>query len=178
MRILGLDNSTKNVGYSIFNNGELEKYGLISLDKIIKNREDFLNKDYLERICLMKEILLEMIERFSIDVVGFEDTVLTSYGKNPQVDVFKKLNKALGVYEIALIEKQLTFETIPANIWREGLKLGTKREEIKTNTIVYVNENFGLALREYNPKSNDNDDDISDAIMIGKYISDKFKKLY
>lgn len=171
MRILSLDQSTRNVGYAIFDGEKLEKYGLIDLEKLIKQREDFLNKDYLERICLMKEILIEMIQRFNIDVVGFEDTVLTSYGSsNNQVDVLKKLTKALGVYEVALIEKQLAFKTIPANVWREGLGFGKKREEIKANTIKYINKEFNLELKEYDSKSKDNDDDIADSIGIGKYL--------
>lgn len=172
MNILGIDNSTRKVGYSIWSDGILSKYGVINLERVIKDKAEFLNKDYLERICLMKDILIEMVDRFKIDVVVFEDTILTSYGGSPQVDVFKKLSKALGVYEVALMERQLLFETIPANVWREGLALGKKREEIKANTIKYVNREFGLSLREYD-NSNDTDDDIADAILIGKYVSDK-----
>lgn len=179
MRILSIDQSTSKCGWAVWVDGELEDYGLIELEKLIKDRDDFLNKDYLERIVLMKEILLDMIVKYNIEVVGMEDIIMTSFGgrsNNNQVDVFKKLAKALGVYECALIERQIAFDTIPAGVWRTGLGLGKKRDEIKANTIEYVNKTFGFNFPEYKPNSKNNFDDTCDAIMIGKYLSNKFSK--
>jgi len=177
MKILSFDQSTSKTGWAIFDNGKLVDYGLIELEKLIKSHDEYLNKDYLERIALMRNILQEMISQYDIQVVGFEDIIMTSFsgkvGQN-QVDVFKKLAKALGVYEVSLIDKQILFETIPAGVWRKGLGFGRKREEIKAATILWVNDKFGLNLREYNPKSKDNDDDIADAIGIGFWLSEKF----
>lgn len=179
MKILGIDNSTNKVGWAIFDDGKLINYGLIELEKLIKDKDDYLNKDYLERIALMKDILFDMIKEHDIQVVGFEDIVMTSFGgksNNNQVAVFKKLAKALGVYEVSLIKSQMLFDTIPAGVWRTGKGFGKKRDEIKANTITWVNKEFGLDLKEYNPKSSLNDDDIADAIGIGSYLSNKFSK--
>ena len=173
MRILALDQSTNKVGWAVFNNRKLELYGMIELEKEIKGNEKYLNKDYLERIALMKETLYKMIKEHKIEVVGMEDVALVSFGgtSTNQVEVFKKLSKALGVYEIALIDKQIAFKTIGAGTWRVGKKFGRKRDEIKANTIEWVNKEFGLELKEYDPKSKENDDDIADAIGIGDYLS-------
>jgi hypothetical protein len=178
MKILALDQSTNKCGWAIFDDGKLLDYGLIELEKLIKPMDEYLNKDYLERIALMKDILFDMIKEHDIQIVGFEDIVMTSFGgkaASSQVDVFKKLAKALGVYEVSLIKSQMLFDTIPAGVWRTGKGFGKKREEIKANTILWVNKEFGLNLREYIPKSKDNDDDIADAIGIGSYLSKKFK---
>lgn len=180
MRILALDNSTNRVGWAIFDGLKLEEYGLIELEKEIKSHDEYLNKDYLERIHLMKNILSNMVVSHKIDVVGMEDIALVSFGgksNNNQVNVFKKLAKALGAYEVSLIDKQIAFDTIGAGTWRLGKKLGRKRDEIKGNTIKYINEKFSLSLREYNPKSKDNDDDIADAIGIGYYLAQKMNKI-
>ena len=127
----------------------------------------------------MKEILAKMIADNDIHLVVFEDIALKSFGGKTgsnQVDVFKKLAKALGVYEISLVDKQIAFETVPAGVWRKGKGFGRERHEIKANTIKWVNNKFGLELREYNPKSKDNDDDIGDAVGIGFYMVQKFSK--
>lgn len=179
MRILGLDNSTNRVGWAVFDELTLENYGVIELEKEIKNYNQYLNKDYLERIALMKDILIKMVSEHNIDVVVFEDVALKSFGGktgNNQVDVFKKLSKALGVYEICLIDRQLAFETAPANIWRKGKGFGRERHEIKRNTILWVNEKFGLDLKEYDPKDKNADDDKADAIGLGYYMAQKFSK--
>lgn len=178
MRILSFDQSTSKVGYAVFDNGKLEKYGLIKLEEIIKDKDKYMNKDYLERICLMREMIPKMVTKFKIDVVGFEDTAMVSFGQtnNNQVEVFKKLCKALGCYETVLIDKQIVFQTIPAGTWRKGLKFGRKRDEIKANTIKFINKEYGLNLREYNPKSKDNDDDIADAIGIGRHLDSLMNK--
>lgn len=179
MRILGIDNSTNRVGYSIFDGDKLEDYGVIELEKEIKGRDEYLNKDYLERIALMKDLLITMVIDRHIDLVAFEDVALKSFGGKSganQVDVFKKLAKALGVYEISLIDRQLCFETVPAGVWRKGKGFGKERHEIKRNTIRWANEKFGLNLKEYDPKDKDADDDKADAIGLGYYLSKKFSK--
>jgi Holliday junction resolvasome RuvABC endonuclease subunit len=179
MKILSIDQSTSKCGWAIFDDGELKEYGLIELEKLIKKDDSYLNKDYLERIALMKDVLFNMIQENDIQVVGFEDIIMTSFGgksNSNQVDVFKKLAKALGVYEVSLIKSQMLFETIPAGVWRTGKGFGKKRDENKANTIQWANKEFGLNLREYNPKSKDNDDDIADAIGIGSYLSKKFTR--
>jgi len=178
MRIGAFDQSTNKVGFAVMEDMKLIHYELIDLEKEIKSHDEYLNKDYLERIALWKQILLDKIKEWSIQVVGFEDTILTSFGgvSSNQVDVLKKLTKSLGVAEITLIEKQIAFETIPAGVHRKGKGFGKKREEIKSNAITYVNERYGLSLRNYNPKSKDNDDDIADSITIAEYLSKKFSK--
>jgi hypothetical protein len=174
LKILAIDQSTSKVGWAIFHNSKLKDYGLIELEKLIKDDERFENKDYIDRIALLKEIILAMVKKNKIDIVGFEDIIMTSFGGRAnatQVDVFKKLAKALGVLEVGMIDNGIYYITTPAGVWRKGLKLGTKREEIKANTIDYVNEKFKLELRPYQPKKKDNDDDIADAIGLGSYIS-------
>lgn len=178
MRILGIDQSTNKVGCAIFDGDKLEKYWLIDLEKLIKKDDRFENKDYLERIALLKETVLKTVEEERIDCVVLEDIVMTSFGgKSTQVqcDTFKKLAKSLGCLEISMIDSGLYFATTPANVWRKGLGLGKKRDEIKANTIKYVNKKFGLELKEYNPKSSLNDDDIADAIGLAHFGSKNIK---
>lgn len=174
MKILSIDQSTNRVGWALFDDEHMLDYGLIELEKLIKKDDRYENKDYLERIALLKEIILAKVAEHKVDVVGFEDIILTSFGGKAnatQVDVFKKLAKSLGVLEVAMLDEGVYFITTPAGVWRKGLKLGTKRDELKANTILLANEIFGLNLREYNPKSKDNDDDLGDALMLGRYLS-------
>ena len=110
MRIGAFDQSTNKVGFAVMEDMKLIHYELIDLEKEIKSHDEYLNKDYLERIALWKQILLDKIKEWSVQVVGFEDTVLTSFGgvSSNQVDVLKKLTKSLGVAEITLIEKLIS----------------------------------------------------------------------
>ena len=176
MRVLGIDQSTNKVGIAVMEKGILIHYELIHLEKLIKTDDRFLNKDYIDRITLLEEILINKVNEFEIDVVGFEDTVFkVSIGrdKDQHIQVFKKLTMVLGVVANALNKKQLAYEIIQPNVWREKLELGTLREEIKANTINYVNKKFKIGLKEYDEYSNSNDDDLADAVMIAYYLDRK-----
>ena len=49
----------------------------------------------------------------------------------------------------------------------DGTREGTKRDVLKKKSVEKANELFGLDLNWVSPSSSKNDDDISDAILLG-----------
>lgn len=122
MRILAFDNSSNRVGWALFDNKELKQYGLIELEKLIKQDDRFQVKDYFERILLFREIIVSMCQEHKADLIVFEDVILNSFGNNKvQVDTFRKLVEVLMACQLTCIDQGFQCMIVPANIWRHIL---------------------------------------------------------
>lgn len=149
MIILGLDQASK-LGFSLFANGKLIKYGLADFTKY---------KPFNVRISEIKSTVFDFIEEFNPDYIALEDVQLQS-----NADTHKKLSMLLGVLENALLEGKYQYEIIPVGEWRKltGVK-GRKREEQKKSAQAIVQRIYGLDVSE----------DEADAILIGCAIDKK-----
>lgn len=176
---MGIDNSTDNVGVGVLDHkGNLIHYECIhARDYVKKNGSD--PDDEIERISYIKSEVDNLIKKYNPDVIGLEDTTLTSFGgksTSANVGVLKKLTKSLGVLENMFFENDIAYMVIGVGAWRKGKIDAKGRIEKKKQAIEYVNKKYGLELLWKGDTSKFNQDDIAEAIMIAEYVLKKMSK--
>lgn len=155
-KLLSFDTSTNSTGYSLYISGELQKYELLDF-KHIKNTD--------ERIKEMILKIYEIIEYEKPQIIVTEMTVVT---RNAQAQ--RNLTMILGAIYGYCLRNDIFYWSFRPTEWRKlintsGEKLPRKREELKEWSINQVKTLFGVS---------DINDDISDAILIGKAYINKF----
>ena len=158
MIVMGLDASTSSTGWSIFDDKELKAYGLIKPN----------GEDWRERIVNQAPQLVEIISKYKPEKIYMEDVPLKS--KFPKVLV--QLGAVQGfIYGVtASLDVPVVF--LGPSEWHspmglfDGTREGTKRAEMKRNSVEKANELFGLNLVWKSACSIKNDDDIADAILV------------
>lgn len=157
-RIISLDNATERSGVSVFEDGELIYYHLFqyagdTMTRILKNKK------------VLKEII---IDKWKPDLIVFEEVQ-----QQQNVQTFKTLSMLLGVCLITAKENGVNFERVYTNSWRSHFILNLKDRKMgKKQAIEKVKKMYDI----------DVNDDVAEAILIGKYASDiimkKEKKLF
>lgn len=127
-------------GYSLAEDNSIIDYGKIE----INNADDI---DVIERLNIMNNGIIKLIDRVKPDVVLFEDTQLQKNTYN--VSGFKTLAQLQGVIMAYLFKLDLPFYIIPATAWKACCKIkGKDREAQKKNTQIFVKEKFGYDVSE------------------------------
>jgi Holliday junction resolvasome RuvABC endonuclease subunit len=156
-KLLSLDSSTKSTGFAIFVNGNYKESCFIDHSKI---------KDAQERLSAMISDIYKIIDKYSPDIVTWEITVVV---RNPQVQ--RDLTMIVGAIMGKCIEKNIFFYPFRPTEWRklvsDGEKLPKKRDELKQWGKDKVKELFNIDVEN---------DDVSDAILIGQAYIDKFRE--
>lgn len=155
-RVLALDQATKVTGYSIFDNGELIKYGTYSTS----------SEDEIVRCVAVKNWLLSMLQNLKPDFVGIEgiqyqpkvfdsDTI-------GSVTLFQTLAHLQGILMATCCELGIPYRVCPTNTWRNvcGVKGRSRTDKKKSMQLI--------AKNWYNV---DTTDDEADAIGIGYYMT-------
>ena len=155
-KLLSFDTSTDSTGYALFESGELSEYGLINLEKI--NNTD-------ERIKAMILSIYRMIEIKKPEIIVVEMTVVS---RNAQAQ--RSLTMILGAIAGKCYKDNIFFYMFRPTEWRKLVnipeeKLPRKREELKK---------WSLRKVEYMYSITDINDDVSDAILVGKAYINKF----
>ena len=148
IRILAIDQA-KTAGFALFDDNRLKKYGTIELGKK--------NKVYEEILFEAREKIRLLINELKADYIVIEDI----QQQKQNVKTYKKLAMLMGVLVCLFQEMKLPHMVVPPTRWKSycGIK-GKKREEQKANTILFVEEKFGLeSITE----------DIADAISLCWY---------
>jgi Holliday junction resolvasome RuvABC endonuclease subunit len=150
-KILALDQASEKSGYSIFDNGELVKYGLLKLSDI---KKDKFNEPYDERVTNVKEFLKQMIATYNIDLVISE-----VIQKQVNIKTYKDLAYLQGVLKNYLYDNYIPYGVVKPTEWRSALKIngGKTRQVKKQNALAYVKYNYGVEVTE----------DEADSICIG-----------
>lgn len=160
IRVLGLDQATHTTGYAIFENRKLIYKGAFTAPEIT---------DEIARDHVIKEWLISLIQNWKIDYIGFEGIQLQdeSGKKLMGVTVFETLARLQGILMETAYEYQVPYKICPTNTWRHhcGVK-GRTRADRKRSMQLLVKEWYDMTIS----------DDESDAIGIGKYVSDTFAK--
>lgn len=153
-RILALDQATHNTGWSIFDNSNLVKYGVFTTSA----------EDETERFHEVKVWLISMIENWKPDFIAIEGI---QYQESFGVTTFQTLARLQGILMDLCYELKIPFKICPTNTWRThcGVK-GKQRNDKKRSMQLLVKQWFDISVS----------DDESDAIGIGKYAADTFKK--
>lgn len=150
MKILSLDQSSKVVGWSLFDDTKLIKYGFKDFSII---------KDLDERISNIKKWLNNLIKETNAEIFTMEDI---QYQSNQMV--YKVLAEVLGVLANNFYEQELLYITIESSKWKSFCQIkGKERKEQKENSIKFVKDFFGIDVNE----------DEADAINIGWYSVNK-----
>ena len=154
-RVLALDQSSHLTGWSIFDGGRLESYGVFKATQ----------QDESKRIHEIKQWVLSMIDNYKPDLIGIEGIQFQeeSSGHQMGVTVFQTLARLQGVLIETCIELELPFEIAPTNTWRAhcGVK-GRARADRKKSMQLLVKKWYDISVT----------DDESDAIGIGKFVSE------
>lgn len=155
MRLLALDQASRITGYSIFDDKELISYGKFEL----------IDEDLGKRLVKYRKKIEELIEKYDIEEVAFEDIQMQSQINN--VQTFKVLAEIFGVTQEYLAEQGHSYQIISSNTWKSQLNIkGKKREEQKRNAQAYVLETYGIKATQ----------DEADAICIGACVTKNRKK--
>ena len=153
-RVLAIDQATYKTGWSIYDDNVLLKYGVFEVEE----------GDETERFYKVKIWLLSMIEVWEPDLIALEGI---QYQNSFGVTTFQTLARLQGVLMDLCYEKEVPFKICPTNTWRAHCKVkGRTRTDKKKSMQLLVKEWFDINVS----------DDEADAIGIGKYASETFKK--
>lgn len=153
-RILALDQATHITGWSVFDGSQLVKYGIFQTN----------TEDEVARFEEVKVWLISMIENWKPDIVAIEGI---QYQQNFGVTTFQTLARLQGILMNLCYELKIPCKICATNTWRAhcGVK-GKQRNDKKRSMQLLVKEWFDISVS----------DDESDAIGIGKYAADAYKK--
>lgn len=167
-RILALDQATGITGWSIFDDKELIKYGVVSPN------EKF---DKATRISIIRQWLIGMITSIEPDIILLEDIQLQDFHKsfpgqkvkydNIGITTFKVLAELIGVLENVAHELSIPLKIIHSATWRSVVGVsGRSRADKKKSAQLLVKKWYDVLVSE----------DEADAICIGRYGAETFKK--
>lgn len=147
MIILALDLSTKQSGYALGMDGELEKHGFISAS----------NNNPIKRIIKMRDQITKILKIYNIKKIIMEQVRPEYNSHTMKVLMWLQAAIVIAAYEI---DPQIQCEFIGASSWRAQLKIkqgrGVKRNQLKPQDIQYVKNKYNIQVN----------DDEADAICI------------
>lgn len=161
MIVLGIDASTKSTGWAVFDNFRLVEYGCIKAK----------NKEWRNRLIEQKPTIDAIIKKYHPEIVSMEDVPLNANSAK----ILVMLGAVQGFFYGIFSHYGIKVNFVNPSAWRSPLGLfngkrdGTTREELKKKSIEKANSLFGTKLKWVSPNSTMNDDDISDAILVGYY---------
>ena len=165
---MGLDGSTKCSGWCVFDDDKLLCYGKINADK---------NLEWRERVVYMMKEIAVLIKEYNVEELCVENPVKTIANVNTLEQLFSLHGALLGVASALHIK----FTPINVSTWRKQLGLlvdipkdtKDKRSILKERSVKLANELYDLNLIWKSKTSKENDDDISDAILIAHTVIHK-----
>ena len=154
--ILALDQATQTTGWAFFKEGELTDYGKFTLDG-----------DIADRLVGIRVKVIELIEKYNINFVAFEDIQMQGNVTN-NVDTFKKLSEVYGVVLETVRELKIDYEIVPSVRWKSTLGIkGRVRADQKKAAQEYVVNTYNIKPAQ----------DTCDAICIGAHILKEVPKV-
>ena len=157
-RTIGLDQATHITGYSIFDDNELVYAG------IFESTEE----DEIARDVQIQNWLIQLIHNWKPDIIGLEGIQLQQFNdKMVGVTTYQTLARLQGILMATCYSLKVDYIVCPPATWRthSGVK-GRSRADKKHSMQAKIKEWFDITVS----------DDVADAIGIGKYVSENFKK--
>lgn len=136
MRLLALDQSMRVSGWSVFDNQDLIVYGKFDASKI--------SSDYGPRLKHIQKQVIELIKKYNIDHVVFEEIQLqNTVGNN--VSTFKALAYVQAIIIETLYDMNIPYDIIASSSWKSTLGIkGRARAEQKQNAQKWVIEKYSI----------------------------------
>ena len=154
MKLISLDTSTKSTGVAVYINGELKEYRCFNYSSILASEE---------RLEAMTKGILQYLLDECPQIVVIETT---SVNRNAMTQRF--LTMIVGAIYGLCLKEDIFFYSFRPSEWRSLIsreKRPSKRTELKRWSIEQVKTLFNIET---------NNDDISDAILIGQAYINKF----
>ena len=148
-RVIGFDNASHNMGVSIFDNGKLVYYNLLTFNQGTAIQRLNKIRDTLEK---------QILPLWEPDIIQIEDIQhQTSYA------TYEVLVKLKGVFEMACDRFGIELKRTRSSTWRSHFAINKrKREEDKKAAIGLVKDMYQVEVT----------DDVAEAILIAKYRVD------
>lgn len=155
-KLIAIDSSTTGSGYAVYINGILNYYGIYTTNHISNNKE---------RLETMMRTLCQKIEEDKPDIVITELTVV-----NRNAEAQRNLSMLLGAIYYKCLELGIEYHSLRPTEWRKLVKnkeesVPRKREELKEWSKTKVKNIYKIDI---------DDDNISDAILLGQGYINKF----
>lgn len=157
-RTLALDQATHITGYAIFDGANLIYAGTFEATA----------EDEIERDIQIRNWLDNLLYSSAIDVVGIEGIQLQQFNnKTIGVTTYQTLARLQGILMATCCDRRIEYYICPPATWRAhcGVK-GRSRTDKKRSMQSKIKEWFDITVS----------DDVADAIGIGMYIKDTYKK--
>lgn len=157
-RTLGLDQATHITGYSVFDGNELVYAGTFEATA----------EDEIERDIQIRNWLDNLLYNNSIDLVGIEGIQLQQFNnKTIGVTTYQTLARLQGILMAVCKDRKIDCYVCPPATWRAHCRVkGRSRVDKKRSMQAKIKEWFDITVS----------DDVADAIGIGMYIKDNYKK--
>lgn len=153
--VLALDQASRTSGWAVFSDGELIAHGTFT----------FTNANVAERLFHIHDKVTELIDKYEIDEIQFEDIQYQANVTN-NVATFKILAEVYGVIDELAYRLKIPARAVPPVTWRAILGIpGRTRAAQKKAAQEYVLNTFGIKVPE----------DEADAICIGQYNKEMAK---
>ena len=154
--LLALDQSSYTTGYSVFKNGQ----------PVVISHFTVLGDDLGKRLEQIRSNIIELINKYDIDEVVFEDIQLQDINGSKEIGIktFKILAEVFGVVHELLTELQMDYTIVPPVVWKATFKIAGKgRTKEKKMAQEYVFNTYGIKCTE----------DEADATCIGAHVIQK-----
>lgn len=154
-KLLALDQASRVSGWAVFYDNKLEASGKFTAD----------NDDIGERLYFIRTKIKELIDKYDINEVAFEDIQLQGNVTN-NVQTFKVLAEVFGIVYELVTELKIPHTAVLSGTWKSTLGIkGRTRPEQKRNAQAFVQETYGIKCTQ----------DESDAICIGTHMVKNLK---
>lgn len=171
MKFISLDASTTCIGWAVFENDNLIKYG--RLEPTEKGL------DWQDRVHNLLPQLEQLIIKYHPNIIYQEDVPMGGAGGNLVLSQLNYLKGALSVIE----RKYCNIEYLSVGTWRKNIGINDGKDQRrnikKIKSIEKANELFNLNLPlEFTSGGNykeNGSDDIADAILLYSSLCDKYK---
>lgn len=153
IKVIAFDQASVNTAYSVWQDSELIRYGMVTADKKIKSHL---------RLRQMSVKIADVIKQEQPDYVVFEDCQLQA----GNAATFQILCQLQGMIMALLYDVGVNFDVVRPSVWKSfiGVAKG-KRDEQKAKTLDKIEELYQITLKQ--------NDDLADAIGIGHYAVNK-----
>lgn len=154
-KLLALDQASRITGWSYFEDNELKEFGKFTAD----------DDDIGERLYFIRDKVQELIQKYDINEVAFEDIQLQGNVVN-NVQTFKVLAEVFGIIYELVTELKIPHTAVLSGTWKSTLGIkGRTRPDQKRNAQAYVQQTYGIKCTQ----------DEADAICIGAHMTKQSK---
>lgn len=149
-KLLALDQASRITGWAYFEDKELKEHGKFVAD----------DDDIGERLYFIRDKVKELIDKYDINEVAFEDIQLQGNVTN-NVQTFKILAEVFGIVYELVTELNIPHTAVLSGTWKSTLGIkGRTRPEQKRNAQAFVQQTYNIKATQ----------DECDAICIGTHM--------